>query len=143
MWNYDANKTKKKQGGLLESAFYNYKVLQMSYRLPFVQCKKYVCDHYIRVGINIGNYVLAATPILFGDTVSVNQKVWRCRKPIILYLGESHSFYLIKQKEALGVKQIELEKVTMVNFSIKFGANLNKLFCEYTPQEKEQKAMGF
>jgi len=144
MFQENAYKTRTNtQGGLLETAFYNYKTMSLSYRLPFVVCKKHINDRHRGVGINIGNYILAATPVLFGDTVSVNEKVWKCRKPIILFLGENNSFYLIKQKEAMGVKLVKLERITMVNFSIKSGVNLNKLFPEYTPEEKERKLMGF
>lgn len=134
---------KQKKPNILDTAFYNYRTLSLSYRLPFVVRTRYVCDNRLRVGIDIGNYVLAASAVIFGNMVSVNEKVWKCRKPIILYVGEAHAFYLVKQKEVKEPKTVNFEKCTMVNFDIHSGVNLNKLFPEYTQEEKEKKMMGF
>ncbi|MCX6724223.1 MAG: hypothetical protein NT155_03590 [Candidatus Staskawiczbacteria bacterium] len=144
MWNRNQVDENLKTGrGILESAFYTYKSMMMSYRFPSVFYKKYVNDKTIHVGINTGNYVLAATPVIFGNIVSVNKKVWKCRKPIILYVGEAHAFYLIKQKEVKDAKEISFPNCTLINFDIHAGVNLTKIFPEYTEEEKEKKLMGF
>ncbi len=145
MWKADIENTRMKLGrkGILDEAFYNYKVLYMDYKLPTVMVVKYLRDPYGKIGINLGDYNLVAKDTPYGNIVSVNEKVWRSRKPIIMYLRSNHSFYLFKQKEITGTVANMRGDVKMINFSISYGVNIKKVFEERTEEEKFKKRAGY
>jgi len=145
MWKTDIENTKIKLGrkGILDEAFYIYKTLYFDYKLPIVLSLKYVRDTYGKIAINLGSYNLVAKECPYGNIVSVNEKIWRSRKPIIMYVRSAHALYLFNQKEITGTVANMRGESKMINFGINYGVNIKKAFEERTEEEKYKKRMGY
>jgi hypothetical protein len=145
MWtnNISDSTLKLSRKGLLYTALAKYQMLEIEYKLPWSKDFKFLSDKSGHIGIECQNFILVAKNYPYGDIVSVHKRIWNKQKKIIMYIDDSNKFYVFEPKEIKDTQENKRGEVTMVNFSIRNGLNIEKISEQRTEEEKYRKTMGW